>query len=869
MMSEFTLMGDAFALRLATTLLHFVWQGLLLAIVAAVAGRTLHKASASTRYSINVCTLFAMLVCLPTTFFVLGGSVGNSKIQHNVLQATVSDDQPRSITAVDAGPKRQQAEDALKEEQLVQITLPGQLERLENVLIDAGSGEEHLPGPTEGRRQASPHAIIDIFALAPIVTWGYFAGVLFMTIRLATGLRGGRDLRRSSSPVVDTGLLAMIQTQARVIGLKCAPAVAFCEKISVPIVIGVVQPMILLPASLVSGLSPDQLQALVTHELAHIRRHDLLINLLQRIVEALLFFHPAVWFVSRRISIERENVADDVVLTAGWPAVRYADALVRMAELSSGFKTPDLTIQMSALAASGSSSSEFKRRVIRLLDQSSSSRLRLSRFGIVAMTLGIVSLLAMPLMVQLAADEQPAAEQVSPEGNNAVESAVESDAADILQSDEELTDAKSTVKPPRIVEGFVTGPKGAIADVKVKVTLTKVDPDSKASFSLAGGKTVKTLDYRTNENGRYRIEIPGNLASDTMTRVTVELSHSEYLGRKIGPLAVSDFDNNPLRNNQPYWLARQMGRQAIRHSRLRTAHHLSGRILLPDGRPAVGARVRTATKYRAYSWKRHSPDDYGASDEAITDSNGQFSITTDKPASFTAMMPGQSPLIIDDLTKRISLANGDEPNEFRLPPATRIQGRVITAEGKPVPRAIIRARRDFAWNEFDMPLSFSIWCAADEMGYYELPPLPADQYQLSVDAQLAPESRPEVYNKVMGSFGTIPQPKFDTQPIDLVFVPKKMSIEQFSPGQKIDLRAVPMVTLRVNVEFPDGTPDPNRQTDVGISGTFNGKEWNGQYALADKNGIATLRAPKGLDWAFIKTGLARHRRSKDSDEEIG
>ena len=78
-----------------------------------------------------------------------------------------------------------------------------------------------------------------------------------------------------------------------------------------------------------------------------------------------------------------------------------------------------------------------------------------------------------------------------------------------------------------------------------------------------------------------------------------------------------------------------------------------------------------------------------------------------------------------------------------------------------------------------------------------------------------------------------------------------------------------MVTLKVNVEFPDGAPSTDRQHDVGISGTFNGKEWNGQYAAADENGVATLRAPKGLELAFIKTGLARHKRSADSDVEIG
>ncbi len=99
------------------------------------------------------------------------------------------------------------------------------------------------------------------------------------------------------------------------------------------------EPAILLPAALASGLSPDQLQAILAHELAHIRRFDLMVNLLQRLAEAVLFFHPAVWFVSRLVSIEREVVADDTVLAAGWPRVHYADALVRMAELSSTLRS--------------------------------------------------------------------------------------------------------------------------------------------------------------------------------------------------------------------------------------------------------------------------------------------------------------------------------------------------------------------------------------------------------------------------------------------------------------------------------------------------------------------------------------------------
>ncbi len=102
---------------------------------------------------------------------------------------------------------------------------------------------------------------------------------------------------------------------------------------SVPVVVGIAKPLVLLPASLASGLVPDQIESLLTHELAHIRRHDLWVNLVQRLIEAAFFFHPAVWYISGRVSMERENCCDDFVLSTGWPRVQYADALVRMAEL--------------------------------------------------------------------------------------------------------------------------------------------------------------------------------------------------------------------------------------------------------------------------------------------------------------------------------------------------------------------------------------------------------------------------------------------------------------------------------------------------------------------------------------------------------
>jgi len=97
--------------------------------------------------------------------------------------------------------------------------------------------------------------------------------------------------------------------------------------IDVPVVIGWLRPVILLPASVLTGLSREHLQTILAHELAHVRRCDYLVNLLQSIAETLLFYHPAVWWISGLIRTEREHCCDDLVLAAGEDRFTYAEAL--------------------------------------------------------------------------------------------------------------------------------------------------------------------------------------------------------------------------------------------------------------------------------------------------------------------------------------------------------------------------------------------------------------------------------------------------------------------------------------------------------------------------------------------------------------
>jgi beta-lactamase regulating signal transducer with metallopeptidase domain/protocatechuate 3,4-dioxygenase beta subunit len=203
----------------------------------------------------------------------------------------------------------------------------------------------------------------------------YLLGVLGMFGRLLFGLRGGSRLRQLSLPVQEPQLLEMLARQAKALGLSFTPALAYCEKVVVPTVVGVVRPAILLPVSVLSGLSSDQVEALLAHELAHIRRFDHLVNLAQRVVEAVLFFHPAMWIISRRIRIERENCCDDMVVATGGEAVAYAASLVRMAELSRCAERKGRLATSAALMATRGPSG-LRRRVVRLLGAPQHEQLR-------------------------------------------------------------------------------------------------------------------------------------------------------------------------------------------------------------------------------------------------------------------------------------------------------------------------------------------------------------------------------------------------------------------------------------------------------------------------------------------------------------
>jgi TonB family protein len=157
-------------------------------------------------------------------------------------------------------------------------------------------------------------------------------GVLLFSLRLAWGCKQVSSLRRQGTPA-ESPVLATVASVALRLGLTRPVRVLITSIADGPSVIGWIRPVVLLPSATLLGLTPEQLEAVLAHELAHIRRHDYLVNVLQILVETLLFYHPAVWWMSERIRQERELCCDDLAVASCGDALCYARALTRIERL--------------------------------------------------------------------------------------------------------------------------------------------------------------------------------------------------------------------------------------------------------------------------------------------------------------------------------------------------------------------------------------------------------------------------------------------------------------------------------------------------------------------------------------------------------
>jgi len=316
-----------FAPALASALLHSLWQDALLAVAAALTLRAMGQASAASRHNAAVAFLVAMLL-VPLVQFLRFWDQPVGEMGDGFLAAMSA---PR-------------------------------LDEAAGVFV----------------QDSSP--------VAALILLAWLAGVAVMLLRHVAALRALAAIERSPFEPLPPRWRARADQLGAALGIARSVAVRLSGEVLTPFAARLVRPVIWLPLSLLARAPADQIEALLAHELAHIARRDWLWNSVQCLVECALFFHPAVWWLGRRIRQEREHACDDLAVAACGDAIALAEALTALE--CDRHHSPRLS-----LAANGGS---LMQRISRLLSGPPSR----GRWGALA-ALGALSVTGLLLLTQI------------------------------------------------------------------------------------------------------------------------------------------------------------------------------------------------------------------------------------------------------------------------------------------------------------------------------------------------------------------------------------------------------------------------------------------------------------------------------------
>jgi beta-lactamase regulating signal transducer with metallopeptidase domain len=299
-MTPASFLSESLVNRLAATLGHSLWQGLTIVGLYSVVLWLSAGFRAPARYAMTLAALLALAICPIVTFATMDIS---TSAHGATLQATAADNG----------------------------TLPA--DRLARPIAGrmAPSAIDSTIPAGQVIQERWQVAMEDLWARAtPWIVIGWLIGVSVLGSRLLFCAFATQWLKRGAQPV-PAELRACWGSIARRLGLSQMPEVLASARTGSALAIGLLQPIVLLPFAWLTDLTPAMLEAVIAHELAHIRRFDLWINLLQRILEMALFYHPAIWWLSRRLQHERELCCDELAATATGHRLVYALTLEHLA----------------------------------------------------------------------------------------------------------------------------------------------------------------------------------------------------------------------------------------------------------------------------------------------------------------------------------------------------------------------------------------------------------------------------------------------------------------------------------------------------------------------------------------------------------
>lgn len=465
--------ASAFVAALGWALVHFLWQGLAIGLAAALVLMLLRNARPQARYAV-ACVALAACVAWPA-FGLLRG-----------LFADASSAAPLFVAGTPA----------------------------------PAAGAQIFIVPLDSWRTLLQTRLPWIVSL-----WSL--GAALLALRMALGVAWIGRIRRAHEGSIDPRWQARLDGLAVRFGLRRKVALRVADELDSPVATGWWRPIVLVPAALIARMPPDLLEALLAHELAHVKRYDYLVNLVQSAIEALLFYHPVVWWLSKRIRAERECIADELAAQALGEPRRLALALQRLDLIrdAGGFpQSPALRTHLAPAAHGGNLMSRIQ-RLVRPDRHALSWKVALPILGLSAICLTVFAQGQAPTARAAAsAEAKPvAAAQARPEAAPAAAPSAKSESESVIRTNGTIQVGGNSDRGPREAYALVRAGQDSMT---VSGNVSDIREADRAKRSLQGD----FLWFRRGGKS-YVVQDPAALA-----RVAEAWKPSEAVGAKMSAL---------------------------------------------------------------------------------------------------------------------------------------------------------------------------------------------------------------------------------------------------------------------------------------------------------------------------------------------
>jgi hypothetical protein len=362
----------------AAIAVQFLWQACALTVLLLLVERRTRSVGARIRYRRSLATLLA-IAAAPLLTLAIGQlrssndsntsqAVAQAEPPENLAEPAVSQISGEVPDAFDGDGNASRVRDEFDEETTQaseSVSVDGPLREphpgsglfvgiAKRTLPEAAADRPVEPGEGESPSIAAtdvPSDATSRFSLAlpwwllPTVTSVWLTGTAVLLIRLLVGTFILGSWAHRAAPLSASARQIADRVSKR-LGLRRLPAIVASHEVDEPLAAGVISPRIFVPSDWLTTLSDECLEAILAHELAHVRRGDLRVNLLQRVIEALWFFHPAVWWLTRRIRRERELCCDREAVSATGNPLAYAAALEFVVERALAARRPGMATGM-------------------------------------------------------------------------------------------------------------------------------------------------------------------------------------------------------------------------------------------------------------------------------------------------------------------------------------------------------------------------------------------------------------------------------------------------------------------------------------------------------------------------------------------